>query len=235
MTRSAEQLLDEVLDRWLTSGPLQDILDVIADVWRQNLDRQEPDLGDDAMSLGILCSRNVMNRCVAALRDQSPHFRVRGGLTLEVVYAGRVMHLSKVSSQQASWDPSFIDWESSEVRINGARENAAAYSSVRGTLFEGANEEATFGRSGDPSAMRHLHLAWQGLADEAVRAYVGFPTSGPTPWAAVSLVRDSRPNGGGTRNADTDAPVAPWHDALLEPDLPMRAKQVPAAHTRNSA
>lgn len=234
MTESVDELLSGVVERWRAEGPLTQIIGVIEDVWRKNLDRQEPHLGDDAMSLGILCSRNIMNRCVEQLRDGTPHSVVRGGLTLEVVFDGRVMHLSKVGSQQMSWHPHLMVWDSSEVRIDGARGNAAVYTPIKGTLVEDTPDQTLFGAIGDPADMRNLHLAWQGFPDGAVRAFVGFPTTGPAPWSAVTLVHDGRPAPLGVPVAEAEVAAPSWHDALAEPEVPIRRRaadrQAESAH-----
>ncbi len=225
MVQSVEVTLAEVVDRWRTSGPLTDMLEIIDDVWRTNLDRHEPsELGDDATSLGVQCSRNIMNRCVQRFSDRTDDFIVRGGATLEIVFGGHVMHVSKVQTQSRAWHPNSIDWTASEVRLDGARENAAAYTSTAGTLFDGVTDVSLPGPVGDPANLTHLHLAWQGLSDGETRVFVGFPTTGSMPWSAVTLVHDSALKRTEVPAIRNTAPSTPSHDALTEPTLRLRRR-----------
>ena len=126
---------------------------------------------------------------------------------------------------RSSWDPQSIDWDDSEVRTNGARSNALAYTHHENTLFD--EEFGIFhpGGGGDPQNLTHLHLAWQGLSDAQTRAFVGFPSTGPIPWSSVRLVHDGRP-GYADLSVPTDngTPIQPTHDSLTEPTLPMRRR-----------
>jgi len=228
MTKSVEVLLAEVVDRWRASGPLADLIEIIDEVWRTNLDRHEPsELGDDATSLGVQCSRNIMNRCVQHIGNRADGVIVRGGATLELSFAGHMMHVSKVQTQGRSWHPNSIDWNASGVRLEGARENAAAYTATSGTLFDELTGTSLLGSVGDPAHLKHLHLAWQGLADGEIRVFVGFPTTGAVPWSAVTLVHDSA-------LMRTDLPAITdasrsmsSHDALIEPSLSLRRRVQP--------
>lgn len=224
---SADEVLAEVVADWRDHGPLAEIIGVIEGVWRRNLDRFEPTIGDDAMSLGVQCSRNVMNLSVERFRTRSSEVIVRGGLTLEAVYHGRTMHFSKISSQARSWEPYSIDWESSDVRTTCAQMNAAVYTPTEGTLFDGVAGVSLPGPAGDPADLHHLHLAWQGLPDAQTRVFVGFPTAGPVPWSAVTLVHDGGGHLGGVPIVPDEAPPSAGHDALAEPKLSLRRRTPP--------
>lgn len=225
MVMSADAVLAEVVADWRSSGPLPEIIEVIETVWRTNLDRFEPGaLGDDAMSLGIQCSRNIMNLCVNRFRTRSNEIIVRGGVTLEASYHGRTMHFSKVGPQTRSWEPYSIDWDSSDVRMDGARMNAAAYTPIEGTLFDGTTGITLPGPMGNPAELRHLHLAWQGLTDTHTRVFMGFPTTGPVPWSAVMLVHDGGAHGGGVPISPNETPTMRGHDTLAEPALSLRRR-----------
>jgi len=225
MTNTVEEVLSEVAERWKSSGPLTDMLRIIDDVWRSNLDRQEPALGDDAMSLGTLCWRNVMNRTVNHFAGREDGIVARGGQTLEVTFAGRILHVSKVPTQSRSWDPQTMDWDASEVRTDGARANSAVYLHRGGTLFEDVDDVLPARVVGDPRRLTHLHLVWQGLGDAQTRAFLGFPAAGPLPFSAVSLVHDGVQSDLSVAATSIDvAATQPTHDSLAEPALPLRRR-----------
>ncbi|HST83670.1 MAG TPA: hypothetical protein VLL08_18200 [Kineosporiaceae bacterium] len=184
---AAQEFLQQVTDEWAASGVLRVLCDLVDQVWHDDLARYRPDLGDDAMSLGVQASRNLCNLAVRRLQ------RLRGvqakdRKTLEVSYAGRVLHVGKASSDSLLWEVTQVDWADSDVREQAAAANTAAYQSSSGTLFE--NWDAV--PEQNPSALHHLHLTWQGLADGSTRAWLGFPQLGSRPWVAVLLLDDAR-------------------------------------------
>lgn len=237
---AVEALLGEVIEDWHDRGPLVDLLDTVETVWKTNLERHEPEaLGDDATSLGMQCSRNILHRAEARLRARDIEgVRVRGGQTLEVEFAGRVMHTSKVRARNQSWDPYSIDWSASEVRTEGAAANSRVYTPVAGTVFEYLPEcVGALPGGGDLSALRYLHLSWQGLSEGHVRIFAGFPSAGTTPWMAVRLIKDTRPGGGGLPLITDGTPFTPDHDAMSEPSLVLkrRPRPITAEGARDSA
>jgi hypothetical protein len=222
---AAVKLLETVTDEWAATGVLGVLCDLVDQVWRTDLNRYEPDLGDDAMSLGMQASRNLCN--LSAHRLQG----VRGvaasnGKTLEVSYRNRVLHVGKAPSDSPSWNVALVDWADSDVRERAAAANTAAYQSSSGTLFEGW--AALPGQNLDPAALRHLHLTWQGLADGSTRTWLGFPQLGSRPWYAV-LQLDAARLGAVTLDVTAPAPAdskpitlnLPDYDDLAEPDVPL--------------
>lgn len=176
-------LLVRVADEWTTGGVLGVLCALVGRVWRADLDRYEPELmGDDAMSLGLQASRNLCNLAVRELQDV-PGVVAVDRRTLEITYAGRVLHTGKAPSDAPDWDVNTVDWAESEVRDRAAAANTAAYQSLVGTLFE--DWDSLPGQNGDPAALLHLHLTWQGLADGRTRTWLGFPQLGLSPWYAV--------------------------------------------------
>ncbi len=177
-----EGYLREVVDDWWAHGPLGVVHELVGEVWRANVDRYQPEeRGDDALSLGIQSARNICNLAVrrcAGMRG----VRVIGGATLTVHFRGRVLHLGKVTPEQSRrWDVWSVDWARSDVRNLAAELNSQAYQPFTGTLLDGLLPDV-----GEPSALRHLHLAWQGFVDDAsTRVWGGFPRTGPRPWFAV--------------------------------------------------
>ena len=184
------EYLGEVVDDWWHRGPLAVLHELVGEVWRANVARFEPEArGDDAQSLGVQSARNIFNLAVRRCGGL-PGVGVRGGATLEVAFAGRVLHIGKATPDQSrSWSVWAIDWLGSDVRDRAADLNSQAYGPFGGTLLEGLLPDV-----GDPTALRHLHLAWQGFVDDATtRVWVGFPQAGPRPWFAVHEVAAGGP------------------------------------------
>ena len=186
----------------------------MSEVWRRNLIRYEPALGDDAQSLGIQSSRNICNLAVDQLRNVDG-VDARDLRTLEVTHAGRVLHVSKVGSRSRAWDVSGIDWAQSEVRTSSASANSDAYMPVEGTLFESFGPLP--GQPANPSVLGHLHLAWPGFDDGGTRVWLGFPRIGAPAWFAVVLLDDNPGSSGGHRSDDTQPRPTPDFDTLSEP------------------
>lgn len=190
---AADALLRDVIDDWVDRGILGSLRSVVAEVWPRNLDRHEPDIGDDRMVLGVQSSRNVRNLGVQRLQDQGIDAAVVDH-SLQVKHAGRVLHMGKARSSATTWSIDSQRWDDSEVRQSGALANSRAYYPSDGALFPV--------RASDPAALRFLHLTWQGLDSGATRAWVGFPRDGDLPWFAVAplaaadpLRRPSTPTG----------------------------------------
>ena len=184
---AAQEFLQQVTDEWAASGVLRVLCDLVDQIWCADLARYRPDLGDDAMSLGMQASRNLCNLAVRRLQ-KLPGVQARDRKTLEVSYADRVLHVGKAPSDSPTWDVTQVDWADSDVREQAAAANTAAYHSASGTLFE--NWEAL--PEQNPSALHHLHLTWQGLPDGSTRTWLGFPQLGSHPWFAVLLLDEHR-------------------------------------------
>lgn len=226
---AVEGRLHEVVGEWRAKGPLEELLELISDVWKTNRNRQDPDLGDDAQLLGLQCHRNILNRAKYVI-CQVEDAEAGGAQTLEVRFGGLVLHTGKVGPRDPGWMPSLISWDGSPVRQRAARANSGVFASTVGTIFEGSTEEdPNFG--GTPANLQYLHLAWQGL-DEGTRAFIGFPGDGPTPWLAVMELDTGRPGTGGLPlPGDGPSTGSPNHDAMALPELSMKRRR-PAAHAR---
>jgi hypothetical protein len=211
---AARALLDDMVVEWTDGGVLGPLRTLVSTVWWRNLDRHEPALGDDAQSLGVQSSRNICNLAVSELKNRDG-VHARDANTLEVTYAGRVLHISKVGSRSRAWDVGGIDWAQSEVRTTSAQANSEAYVPVEGTLFEPLGPLP--GQPADPTALRHLHLAWQGFDDGGTRIWLGFPRLGEPAWFAVVLL-DDNPGGSGGNRPDATGPMPTSDfDTLREP------------------
>ena len=210
---AARAVLDEVIEEWTAGGVLGELRALVGTVWRTNLDRLEPRLGDDAVTVGIQSSRNLCNLAVRRLRPLD-EVHARDVKTLEVGYRGRVLHTSKIEAGVGA-----VDWsDTSDIRHRAAERNTLAYLPVVGTLDEAFGPLP--GQSGDPAALQYLHLAWQGLPDGRTRAWLGFPRLGEEPWFALAPIEEDDGGSGGARIARTDPTgPAPDFDRLGEPEL----------------
>lgn len=218
--RAAQELLSLVTEQWRQAGVLDVLCELVREVWRTDLDRYEPDLGDDATSLGVQASRNLCNLAVARLRGV-PGVNAQNKKTLEIAFGGRVLHAGKAPSDAADWSVDHLDWAESDVRESAAAANSAAYQPTEGTLFE--DLEPIAGQRINPDGLRHLHLTWQGFPDGGTRTWLGFPQLGLRPWYAVDLVDDAASThlSSDDETAVLTAPPSPDFDALGEPDVPV--------------
>ncbi|REH55188.1 hypothetical protein BCF44_101205 [Kutzneria buriramensis] len=214
---AAQALLDEVVADWTAGTVLSVLRELVPAVWRRNLDRHEPRLGDDPTTLGIQSSRNICNLAVQELAGV-PGVQARDARTLEVTYQGRMLHAGKVASRSRNWNVWSADWSDSDVRSNCAEANSKAYVSLAGTLFAAA--EPFGGQPADPRVLRHLLLMWQGFDDGSTRTWLGFPRLDTEPWFAVVLLDDDPGGRGGMpTTSGSPTPPAPDFDTLGEPSL----------------
>ncbi|WP_020392447.1 hypothetical protein [Kribbella catacumbae] len=185
-----EELLAEVESDWTASGVLPELLGLLRDVWRTNLERHEPALGDDAVTLGMGSARNFANRTVQVLVPRNDVIADLQGNSLRVIHLGRTLRASKLPGKSVHTDPYSIDWDSSATRHQGPLANSQQLE-----LFELPTEElAANSAVGSP---RYLHLAWAGDAETGdVAVHLGFPRDtrdGAEPWFAVRMVYCDQP------------------------------------------
>ncbi|MEV8376608.1 hypothetical protein AB0P21_27940 [Kribbella sp. NPDC056861] len=188
-----EALLSEVTSDWTASGVLPELVGLLRDVWRTNLDRHEPALGDDAVTLGMGSARNFANRTVQEFAQRNEVRADLQGNSLRVVHLGRTLRASKLPGKSVDADPYSIDWESSATRHQGPAANSHQLELFDG--FELPDEElAANSAAGSP---RYLHLAWAADPESAdIAAYLGFPRDtldGAGPWFAVQLIHRDLP------------------------------------------
>lgn len=213
---AAEALLHDVIDDWASRGILGTLRSVVDEVWPRNLDRYEPDLGDDRMVLGVQSSRNVRNLAVRLLENNGVEASVVDH-SLQVKYAGRVLHIGKARSSASTWDVDSQRWDDSEVRLSGAKANSRAYLPSDGALFPV--------RAGDPVALRYLHMTWQGLDNNATRAWVGFPRDGDIPWFAVAPLAAADPLSLPSATTGPVLPPSPNFDDIESPQPEIKIKR----------
>lgn len=214
---AAEALLGDVVKDWADRGILGTLRAVVTEVWPRNLDRHETDIGDDRMVLGVQSSRNVRNLAVMRLQDQGVDAAIVEH-SLQVKHAGRVLHIGKARSSATAWSIDSQRWDDSEVRQFGAKANSQAYYPSEGALFPV--------RAGDPTALRHLHLTWQGLDGGVTRAWVGFPRSGDIPWFSVAPLAEADPMRRPIVLTGPVMPLSPNFDAMQsrEPEVKLKPR-----------
>lgn len=214
---AAHDLLLTVVDDWSRAGILPTLRAVTSEVWPRNLDRHEPDLGDDPMTLGVQSSRNVRNLAVRRLEDAGIDARIEEQ-SLRIKHANRVLHINKAAAVSPSWDIDSQRWDDSEVRLLGAQANSQAYYPSDGALFPV--------RAGDPEALKHLHLTWQGLEGGPTRAWVGFPRLGDIPWFAVTPLAEADPVNRALRPPAAPLPPSPNFDAMQprQPEVKLKPR-----------
>jgi hypothetical protein len=195
-----EDLLDAVIADWTDSGVLPGLIGLVRDVWRINLDRHEPDLGDDAVTLGMGSARNFANRTVREFADRADVQADLQGNSLRVVHLGRILRQSKLPGKSVQADPGSIDWESSTTRHQGPASNSQQLALFEGFEFPDdgfvGDESSTNTATGLPM---FLHLAWAADPETGdVAVHLGFPRDtrdGAEPWFAVRLVHRDLPGG----------------------------------------
>lgn len=222
---AARSHLEEVIRHARAEGPLDDLCALIEKVHETNRKRHEPKLGDDALSFGIQCHRNILRLAPARIGNMQ-EVEVSGFQTLEISFAGKVWHLSKVASRKATWSPHQIRWDSSEVRLRAARANTGLYWPSEETLFASLppNDRSLY--STKPQALHYLHLAWQGLDEDGIRIFAGFPRVGSSPWLAVVELTIGRGGTGGLPlPSDVSPTSSPDHDAMAEPTVAVKRRR----------
>ncbi|MBB5791606.1 hypothetical protein [Jiangella mangrovi] len=186
--------------------------EAIADVWRANTARHEPEeLFDDSFTLGVTSTRNLANRLAAYVRDD-PRWRATGAYASRE-YGATVLHTSGLEVRMvkapstAGRHPDFIadfDWQSGEMRHAAAARNRAAYGPPprdpsMATLFELELPDAATAVQG----CRDVFLAWGAdLASGLTAGWLGLPTTSAARWLAVTRLWWDEPIGSGRVDSD---------------------------------
>ncbi|ADB33668.1 hypothetical protein Kfla_4650 [Kribbella flavida DSM 17836] len=218
-----EELLAKVVSEWTATKVLPDLITLLGTVWRTNVERHEPDLGDDAVTLGMGSARNFANRTV---RD----FALRQGVladlqnnSLRVVHQGRTLRASKLPGKSAHADPLSIVWDTSAAKQHGPLAN-----SQQMTLFT-LPEEDLLANTADLQP-HYLHLAWAGDPESGdITVYLGFPrdnADGGSPWFAVQLVHRDEIGGQLPITVGAPDPYGDRFDQRPIPEVPVRLREV---------
>jgi hypothetical protein len=194
----------------------RNLCDVIRHVRRQNADRHEPLLGDDALTIGFANWRNVGNlleRRYDGDRKVKP-VRPDNSFQLQVgVYTVSVYGLSAA-------DPTAITWRGSGVKMRLAEGNSAAVGEESNalTLDEALREAGHSVPSLRPTRLVFVH--WADPDASRVRIWAGFPRNnerGGPPWLAIVEITEDAGGSGEFARQDGDAPPTGFRD-LPMPD-----------------
>ena len=172
---------------------------IIARVWKINVDRFEPsEVGDTNRSLGITAAENIRTLILRESWTASNPAGLGGGVhvtapndSLLVQHADVRLHVMKsapaVTLAEPRWGSAFAWKGESDVRIEAATANAAAYGpflAVPGGLFEDLLPPA-----GSAARLREAILVWAGGSDSPLTGgWIGLPALGDKPWLAVENV-----------------------------------------------
>lgn len=219
-----ERLLSETIADWTATGILSEVVAVVIEVWAVNTDRHDTGAGDDALTLGLVSSRNIANRIEAEFLPRRGVIADQHKNSLRVIHHGRTLRIYKLGGTTIDVDPESVDWNTSATKLSGPMDNTLMQQLSLTDVPEG---KAAFAGS-IPEGPEHLHLAWAGdPSDSKVAVYVGFPRdnrAGGSPWYAVECVHRD--------DLQTPLPVVststngtPRYDELSVPALDVRARR----------
>jgi len=216
---ATEYGLRDLKATWQTRGVLSLITEVICEVRRRNTDRQEPQLGDDALSQGMLNWRNIGNRLEKRAAEVPGLLAARPQNSFQLVVDGHVISVYGLSSA----DPESMRWIGSGMKISLARTNSCLVGDgdLQYSLFDQVSNDSA--SEGDdvlqPANITFAH--WASPDGESVRIWMGFPrdnTGGGSPWLEVVELSLSKPAPRPSQRTDTDSGPATYLDASM-PDV----------------
>lgn len=182
---------------WNDTGLAAEFAGLTRAVWRNNLDRHETELGDDATTLGTQCSRNLANlvkRSIDGDADTEPAWRIpelsvaspRGAQQISL--NGRHYYTMKAPptpDRSPKWD-SLVAWSNeSATRLEVARRNSSDLDDYYG---RGLGQPPIWPHMTGcaPSALRHFLIVWAGEPEEALTAgWITLPGLGDAPFIAI--------------------------------------------------
>lgn len=196
----------------------------IAEVRRQNADRQEPALGDDNVSLAAQNWRNIVNLLERRFAGRAAVKPIRPRNSFQLLVGGYTVNVYAV----ASGDPEAIAWSTSGLK----QDLASANSALAG---EGDHQVLSFDDvlyedgASDAPAMRANRLVivhWADADAALVRLWIGLPrdnAAGGSPWLQVQEITGrygdgGRGTGGGQRPQE---PGGPFGGGPV-PDVPVQ-------------
>lgn len=190
---------------------LGDLCQVVARVRRANADRQEPALGDDAVSLATQNWRNIVNQLVRHFEGREGVKPTRPKNSFQLVTRGYTVSVYGLPTS----DPQAISWRYSGLK----QELAMANSAMAG---DGEYENITFddvlfedGLSGDAGLKAHhvVVVHWADQDGHTVRIWAGLPrdnTKSGSPWLGLVELSGYGDGGSGEKPASDDgAPEGP--------------------------
>ena len=178
--------LDRALQELSREAVLGQLCQIVAQVRHANADRQEPALGDDAVSLAALNWRNIVNQLARHFDGRASVKAIRPQNSFQLQAFGYTVNVYGLPSG----DPQSIVWKYSGIKQGLAMSNSAM-------TGEGDHEILTFddvlfedGLTDEP-ALKAKHLVvvhWADRDASVVRIWAGLPrdnTRGGSPWLEV--------------------------------------------------
>ncbi|MGH3972042.1 MAG: hypothetical protein ACRDS9_01755 [Pseudonocardiaceae bacterium] len=201
-----------------------------------NVDRHEPDLGDDLMSLGVTMSVNFRNRAIRraqghAAERAEDHWRVDGlrvgtkHNSLVMTLGGRqffVMKAPVVLGRKVTLGSSLSGWDSSDLRGDAAARNSAALDGFRSDHL---GQAALFSNDTRLAPLNDFMLVWSADPESALTAgYLGVPIQGARPFAALTQLWWDETSTTGAR--EPVAPTGPSFDSMpvTQPHVQLRSR-----------
>jgi hypothetical protein len=205
-------------------------------VWRSNLDRREPELGDTARLLGMNCAENLTQLLHSALTEPATRIEgvtatlTQGALLIEVGgHRFRVIKAPAGSGLDPQWLRDFRWTPRRPLRYEMAETNARVYPAAAG--YPGLEPLLSAEEVGLVRDARDLHdhfFVWAGIPGSPPRTagWLATPTTAAPNFLAVEpLWLDSGDD------ADRAVPVAPQPSPDTEPELTLTLRQRPATGT----
>lgn len=196
------------------------VCEVVRQVRRQNADRQEPLLGDDALTLGFTNWRNVANLLERRFEGSQSVTPTRPDHSFQLLVAGYTVSVYGLRTA----DPTAVAWRGSEVKVRLAEVNTAIAGDGPGWVAL-TFDEALRAAGHEVRDLRPRHLVfvhWAASDASNIRIWAGFPRTtehGGAPW--LQLVELTAGGGG-------DGGVVPRDVDGVAPD-DFRSQRVPAA------
>jgi hypothetical protein len=237
----AQQACDDAAEAWSASGLTTEFGDLVRDVWGTNASRHEPDeFGDNAQTLGFLCSANLCERAERRARghDYEPVAWGVDGLTiskpngsLRLELGSRRFHVMKApvaAGRSPRWG-SFASWEAeSHTRHAIAEINTQALGGYHSSQ-EGQESLWPFITASQAGAIKDFLVVWAGdLLPVLTAAWITVPVLGDAPFAARKLLWWDD-EGGSSFGMRSQAPVGPSFDTKPAPAPAVTLKPRPAA------
>ena len=239
--------LEAVVHELREVGAVSLLEEQVRAVWRRNVDGHDPLLGDTSLSLGIDCSENLRELLVRECTGGDSPWQARGlsasvrDRSLRLDVSGVRIFLMKApprpSARTPQWDGAAFHWEQqSEVRLDVAERNCAAYDPVASDQTDRQLAMALDGEAPDATRMRDFMVVWSGQIEPVLTAgWIGLPSLERPGWFAVEPLWWDEPGEDGVRREDVAPPSSgDGFDALPtpQPNISLKPRQTAAGVQR---
>jgi hypothetical protein len=229
-------LLQQLRDAVSAVGFDRLLHDLARHVWRSNLDRREPALGDTARLLGMNCAENLTQLLHATLTESATQVEgvkatlTQGALLIEVgEHRFRVIKAPAGSGLHPQWLQDFRWTPRRPLRYEMAETNGRVYPAT--TAYPDLEPLLSAEEVGLVRDARDLHdhlFVWAGIPGSPPRTagWLATPTTAAPNFLAVEpLWLDSNDD------VDRAVPVTPQSGPDAEPELNLTLRQRPATGT----